>query len=322
MTEENNFSFREMRHSLLAEAEELKKNINENLSRIAEIDKYLDSIYGREEENFKVFSPRNVEHIYRDDISVHKKEKSKLEMNNRSLYSRLNKVNAYLSTIEDSISKNSVTRNFEVLDIQEKERHRIARDLHDTSLQNLSHLLHKVELASMYIEKDVLQAKLELATVSKGLKAVIEEIRNTIFDLRPMTFDDLGLKESFEILFSKLKENSTLFDIDAEIQPITCDNDLVLMTIFRVVQEACSNAIKHSQGSKIVIRIEQKNESCYILVKDNGKGFSWKEETENRDKHFGIAVMTERVHLLGGKISFHSVDGKGTEIKMIIPLNS
>lgn len=320
MAEDNNFSFREMQHSLLAEAETLKKNINDNLFRIAEIDKYLDSIYGREEENFKVFSPRNVEHIYRDDISIHKTEKNELEMHNRSLYSRLNKVNTYLSTIEDFISKDSVTRNFEVLDIQEKERHRIARDLHDTSLQNLSHLLHKVELTSMYIEKDVLQAKLELATVNKGLRAVIEEIRNTIFDLRPMTFDDLGLKESFEILFSKLKENNISYDIDAEVQPIICDKDLVLMTIFRVVQEACTNAIRHSQGNKIVIRIEQKNKTCYILVKDNGKGFSWKEEIENSDKHFGIAVMTERIHLLGGKISFRSAKDEGTEIKIIVPL--
>ena len=236
MTEENNFSFGEMQHNLLAEAEGLKKSINENLVRIAEIDKYLDSIYGSEEENFKVFSPRNVEHIYRDDIVIHKEEKNKLEVNNRSLYSRLNKVNTYLTTIDNFISKSPVTRNFEVLDIQEKERHRIARDLHDTSLQNLSHLLHKIELASMYIEKDVLQAKLELATVSKGLKAVIEEIRNTIFDLRPMTFDDLGLKESFEILFSKLKENNTLFDINAKVQQIVCQNDLFLMTIFRVVK--------------------------------------------------------------------------------------
>lgn len=320
MTEESNFSFIEMQHNLLVEAEELKKNINDNLSRIAEIDKYLDSIYGREEENFKVFSPRNVEHIYRDDISLHKAEKSKLEMNNRSLYSRLNKVNTYISTIDNFILENPDTRNFEVLDIQEKERHRIARDLHDTSLQNLSHLLHKVELASMYIEKDALQAKLELATISKGLKSVIEEIRNTIFDLRPMTFDDLGLKESFEILFSKLKENSTSYDIEAEIQPIICENNLLLMTIFRVVQEACTNAIEHSGGNKVTIKVSQKNKTCYIMVKDNGKGFLWKEEMKDSDKHFGIAVMTERVHLVGGKISFRSVEGEGTEIKMIIPL--
>lgn len=320
MTEENSLSLKEMQYNLFAEAEELKKRINENLFRIAEINKYLDSIYSREEENFKVFSPRNVEHIYRDDISIHKSERDSLEINNRSLYSRLNKVNAYMSTVNELASKNSSARNFEVLNIQEKERHRIARDLHDTSLQNLSHLLHKVELTSMYMEKDVLQAKLELATVSKGLKEVIEEIRNTIFDLRPMTFDDLGLKESFEILFSKLKENDSLYDIDAEIEKIVCSNDLVLMTIFRVVQEACTNAIKHSQGNKIVIRIEQKNKKCYVLVKDNGIGFSWEEEIENCDKHFGIAVMTERIHLLGGEISFQSVKGEGTEVKMIIPL--
>ena len=104
--------------------------------------------------------------------------------------------------------KEVINQRLQILDIQEKERQRIARDLHDSSLQNLSHLLHNVELSSLYVDEDPVKAKLELAVVNSRLKSIIQEIRDTIFDLRPMTFDDLGLKEAFERLVYKLRESS------------------------------------------------------------------------------------------------------------------
>lgn len=313
-------SISEILHNFKVDAENLEKQINENLLHISEIDEYLNSIMEQEDKDFKVFSPRNVEHIYREDIEKHKEKKYKLEMENRSLYSRLNKCNAYIRAIDETINKDKALKNLKVLDIQEKERQRIARDLHDTSLQNLTYLVHKIELASMYIDKDALQAKLELATINKSLKAVIDEIRETIFDLRPMSFDDLGLKEALERLFVKLKEKNTSIDYYTEIDSIFCEDNLVLMTIFRVVQEACSNAISHSNGNKLEVVVKQENDYCNIIIKDNGLGFSKEEMSEKMDRHFGIDVMKERINLLGGEISFDSVLNEGTEIKIHIPL--
>ncbi len=340
MLEKKRFSLEDMQESFKQEADSLESRIKKNLLRISEIDEYLDSLYKKEDEDFKVFSPWNVEHIYKEDIENHKTEKYKLENDNKSLYSRLNRVNNYLSALEDEVARHSVKvvdsfdednsvsvsddtalqRNRKVLDIQESERQRIARDLHDTSLQNLAHLVHKIELASMYIDKDAIQAKLELAAVNKNLKAVIEEIRNTIFDLRPMSFDDLGLKESFERLFSKLKEMNRSFDFEVEMDEIVSDNEVVLMNIFRVVQEACLNAIKHSGGNKIKVEIIRKSDSCHISVKDNGSAFSMEDVMSQKDKNFGISIMKERVNLLGGEISFYTTEGEGTEVVMNIPL--
>lgn len=340
MLDKKRFSLEDMQESFKQEADSLESRIKKNLLRISEIDEYLDSLYKKEDEDFKVFSPWNVEHIYKEDIENHKAEKYKLENDNKSLYSRLNRVNSYLSALEDEVVRHSVKavdssdednsvsvsddtalqRNRKVLDIQESERQRIARDLHDTSLQNLAHLVHKIELASMYIDKDTIQAKLELAAVNKNLKAVIEEIRNTIFDLRPMSFDDLGLKESFERLFSKLKEMNRSFDFEVEMDEIVSDNEVVLMNIFRVVQEACLNAIKHSGGNKIKVEIIRKSDSCHISVKDNGSAFSMEDVMSQKDKNFGISIMKERVNLLGGEISFYTTEGEGTEVVMNIPL--
>lgn len=208
--------------------------------------------------------------------------------------------------------------NLTVLKIQEEDRQRIARDLHDTSLQNLAHLIHKIELSSMYIDKDPIRAKLELSIVNKNLREIIDEIRNTIFDLRPMSFDDLGLKATFERIISSMNEDLA-FEIESDIDEVSCDNDLVLATIYRVVQECFTNAIKHSQGTKIIFRCKCVDRNCIIDLIDNGKGFA--EEDLKKDKHFGISVMKERVNLLGGTINIDSQVGVGTNIKIEIPLD-
>lgn len=320
MSREDYSSLNEMYIALLEEEDSLNRELKRNLFRISEIDAYLQLLHDQEEEDFKVFSPRNVEEIHKESIAIQKEEKSKLEEENRNLYSRLNKVASYVKGLQRAMDADTSFNKLEILDIQEKERQRIARDLHDTSLQNLTHLVHKVELASIYMDRDVVQAKLELATINKGIKAVIEDIRNTIFDLRPMSFDDLGLKEAFERLFTVLKENNKSIDFDTDIGTIICENELVRIVIYRIVQEACINAIGHSGGNKIKIQITEENKCCKIVVKDNGKGFTAEELSDKDNKNFGVAIMRERVKLLDGIISFDSVLGGGTEIKIEIPL--
>ena len=102
----------------------------------------------------------------------------------------------------ENVQKNECSCNTEngkkIVEMLETERKRIVSELHDTSLQNIAHFVHMIELASLYIDKDPVRAKMELNSVSKGLHNVIEDIRSTIFNLRPMTFDDLGLKASMQ----------------------------------------------------------------------------------------------------------------------------
>lgn len=211
-------------------------------------------------------------------------------------------------------------KRLQILDIQEKERHRIARDLHDTTLQNLFHLVHNIELSSLYIDKDPIRARLELEVVNKKLKSVIQEMRNIIFDLRPMTFDDFGIKESFERLVDKLKETSKI-SIDYNIDNINCNNSLILMTIFRIIEECLNNAIKHSGGSKIFFEIKKDdNDNCIIVVSDNGVSFDSKNISSSKDGHFGLCILEERVKLLSGTMQIDSKPEHGTTIKILVPL--
>lgn len=210
-------------------------------------------------------------------------------------------------------------QNLAILSIQEQDRQRIARDLHDTSLQNLAHLVHKIELSSLYIDKDPIRAKLELAAVNKNLKEIIDEIRNTIFDLRPMSFDDLGLKAAFENLIDNINEDNK-YVTDVVIEEPLSDNNMILTAVYRIVQESLNNIEKHAEAGKIIFHTKNK-ENFYVLdIQDDGTGFSETEIEEKKERHFGMTVMKERVSLLGGRIDINSEEGKGTQVHIEIPL--
>lgn len=206
------------------------------------------------------------------------------------------------------------------MDVQEKERQRIARDLHDSSLQNLTHLVHMVELSSLYIDQDPVKAKLELATIESGLRKVIDDIRNRIYDLRPMTFDDLGLQEALCNMFSLLNQDGK-FEILTDIDEIDegypeKEKNLFLIMIYHIIKECVVNAIKHSQGNRIEVSFKNHEKAYLIKIKDNGIGFDI-EEVAKKDRHFGLLVVEERVFLLGGEMRINMQNGTSIEIEIL-----
>lgn len=257
------------------------------------------------------------------DINDLQQQLDKLYYEKKIIASKIEKLESViLNEQEINVDSDEVKRNLSILNMQEQDRQRIARDLHDTSLQNLAHLVHKIELSSLFIDQDPIRAKLELAVISKNLKSVIDEVRNIIFDLRPMSFDDLGLKSAFEQLVQKAKVDYSL-DIDTDIDYVSAEDNLVLATIFRVVQECFTNIVKHSEAKKIIFNCKMKDDFCIIDIHDNGKGFtkSEVEDKQDKNKHFGISVMRERICLLGGEIKIDSEKERGTHIHIEIPLS-
>ena len=208
-------------------------------------------------------------------------------------------------------------KQFSVLDVQEKERQRIARDLHDSSLQDLTHLIHQAELCSLYIDEDSVKAKLELATIETGLRKVIDDIRNRIYDLRPMTFDDLGLRDTLLSFFSALNHDGH-FEIFTDIDEIDNDStdEVLLIMLYRIIQECVQNALKHSKGDQVKVILKENESSYSIKVEDNGVGFDLAEAAK-KDRHFGLCVVRERVFLLNGKMGIDTKNG--TSIMIEIP---
>ena len=309
---------------------DIKESIQKAEDRLSEIELYLSTIEEDKDFDLKVFSPRKSEVLLQDKVRIiqYQEEKQELENQRREQNSKLNKLNTQIEQLELLIKNFNDTR-FKIIDVQEKERQRIARELHDSTVQNLTHLIHKIELSSMFIEQDKIRSKLELESCIKILKTSIEEIRETIFNLRPMTFDDLGFRQCVENLIANIKLNYrncevelNVFDLDRYDWKIKNKKsiNLFLVTVYRIIQEAISNIIKHSEADKIVLDIKCIDSDCFIIIKDNGKGFSVEDTLEQNEKHFGLSDMQDRVNLLNGTIDIISECGQGTELKIVIPL--
>lgn len=297
------------------ELNSLDGKIKYNLQCIKEAEVYADLLLDSEPEDYKIFSPRNAGNVHKAELEEAYREKEKCIEQNEQLYVRRDLLSEQVKDLRKILEHKE--DGLTVLNMQEEDRQRIARDLHDTSLQNLAHLIHKIELSSLYIDEDAIKAKLELSVVINVLKKTIDEIRNIIFDLRPMTFDDLGLKASLERLFVNLNENQKYF-IETDIDDVSCENNLVLVSIYRIVQECLNNIDKHANAEKIFFSCKNINDKCVISIQDDGKGFDMDKSPEG--KHFGLSLMKERVRLINGKIQITSEEKKGTCIEIEIPL--
>ncbi|MFV0465805.1 MAG: sensor histidine kinase [Lachnospiraceae bacterium] len=209
-----------------------------------------------------------------------------------------------------------------ILEIQEMERQRIARELHDSSVQSITGLIYKTELCSKLIDIDPIRCRMELIRISNTMQEVIDEMRQMIYDLRPMSFDDIGFEISLEKIISKIVDGTTIkADLKVVGNPCTV-NPIIAITIVRIIQEACNNAVKYAECKQIKANIEYRDKKLFIEISDDGKGFDVGQELELKDDNsgFGLSSMRERVYLLSGEIKIQSEMSRGTKIFIQIPI--
>ena len=202
----------------------------------------------------------------------------------------------------------------EILSMQEAERKRIAEDLHDTTVQDLVHLSQQLELAILYLDKDTIQTKKELSEARNNIKKIIEDMRETIYDLRPMAFDDIGWESAIENLKNNLEEKN---DINVNFNICNIDNydSLIKITIYRIIREACQNILKHANASKMVVNMKENTNSISLMIMDDGIGIG----EYDRMNHFGLSMVKEKVGLLSGRLSIFTNEN-GTTLDITIPI--
>ena len=225
------------------------------------------------------------------------------------------------SLSEKDIDKNDVFSGVEILEQQENERSRIARDLHDSVVQVLTNLVHKCEICTKIIDVDSIRAKLELEIMSKTLRETIDEIRNIIYDLRPMSFDDLGFDVTLKRAVESISSNTDM-NVNLSIEGNEGElSNIIKLTIYRIIQECANNSIKYSQGNNININFTYNDNEVKLEIIDDGEGFSDKEDKiVDKNTGFGIGMMKERVALLSGNIEINTEAGKGTIVRVSIPV--
>lgn len=225
--------------------------------------------------------------------------------------------------MEDA-SKN-VLYGVTLLETQENERQRISRDLHDYTIQNLTSLVHKVELCGKLVEMDPVRCKLELSMMQKTLRDIINGTRQMIYDLRPMSFDDIGLDITIERALDKLEnseQKKIQFSVEGEPYQI---KPVIGITILRIIQEGCSNAIRYADSSYIKVLLRYEPDRIFVKIEDDGRGFNINDILKNDRKDnsgFGLSIMRERVYLLSGHIEIQSDFDSGTKIFITVPIEN
>ncbi|MBQ6993553.1 MAG: hypothetical protein IJN64_03530 [Lachnospiraceae bacterium] len=207
-----------------------------------------------------------------------------------------------------------MNEKIELLVMQETERKRIADDLHDTTVQDLVHLSQQLELATMYLNQDVNQTRLELMSAKKYIKKIIEDMRGTIYDLRPMAFDDIGWNAAIDKLKKDFKDKSNI-NIKFKMCNIDDVDSIIKITVYRIICEACRNTYKHANAESIIVTMKKDGNVLILDIVDDGIGIGEYDETN----HFGLSMIKEKVDLLSGQLSIIT-NKKGTNINIVIPI--
>ena len=206
-----------------------------------------------------------------------------------------------------------------IISAQEEERKRLSREIHDGPAQMMANVLMRTDLIERtYREKGIEKAIAEITDLKKTVRNALSEVRRIIYDLRPMALDDLGIVPTLKKYLSTVTEYNP--EVSIHFQSRSTEKRIPSnyeVSIFRLVQECVTNAMKHGKSKDIWVKLEWIKNAVNIVIKDDGVGF---DTQDVKDHSFGIIGMRERVDLLHGKMTIQSEINRGTTVLFKIPL--
>jgi signal transduction histidine kinase len=215
-------------------------------------------------------------------------------------------------TLSQRVARTTLER---VLQAQESERRRLARELHDETGQGLTSIL--LALGAIKAEPEPRAIEEGLTAVQDLVVSTLKGVREIAFELRPKALDDFGLEAALEHLTETFQQ-STGISISTASRLLGRLPDDAESALYRLVQEALTNIVKHARAGQVSIVLSQSSETVQALIEDDGQGFS----ADVNDGHgFGLIAMRERIALLGGDIAIESAPGAGTTLRATIPLS-
>jgi signal transduction histidine kinase len=218
-----------------------------------------------------------------------------------------------------------------IVQTQEEAQKKLARDLHDGPTQSVSSIAMRINIARKMLEKSakeagVKEATAELVRIEDLARRTTDEIRHMLFTLRPLVLESEGLEAALTTMADKMNDlyqQKIIIDADPGIvQQLDTTRQTV---VFHLAEEAVNNARKHAEAAEIRVRIKPvPNEDCLALLEiaDNGVGFDVESIMNSYDRRgsLGMINLHERADLINGLLKIDSVAGKGTRIRVLIPL--
>ncbi len=200
---------------------------------------------------------------------------------------------------------------------QEAERGRIARELHDDTVQQLIALGQRVERAQRLVERDPPEAVARLGALRTEITGLVQAVRTIIADLRPPALEELGLLPAVELL---LRRSADAPEVKIEVQGserrLDPQSELAL---FRILQEAWSNIRRHAEAHHVRLTFDYAANGLNVMIEDDGRGFTLSTSGRARRGQWGLMGMQERAGLVGGVVQITSEPGQGTRVMIHMP---
>ena len=204
----------------------------------------------------------------------------------------------------------------QLITAQEDERRRIARELHDETGQALTALVVNLDFLVRNPQSETVLRQ-RLAGVREMAESTLAEVRRVIHEMRPTVLDDLGLEAAIRWLVKRYEPSG--LDLAVSIEGLTGRlPGHVEITVFRLVQEACTNIIKHASARSMKVKVARQGEWVTVEVRDDGRGMEPARLMQATG--MGLAGLKERVALAGGKLGIESIPGEGTRLHAELPL--
>lgn len=203
---------------------------------------------------------------------------------------------------------------------QEAERQRLARQMHDGPAQALSNFILQTEIAMRLFDLDQEKARDELNNLKLSATKTFQKVRDFIFELRPMMLDDLGVMPTLKRYVEAFADQPSM---DVRLTVTGSERRLESyqeVMIFRAIQELLNNAVRHSQATQVKVQVDMSENNVRVSVDDNGKGFDV--DMLDEKSNLGLKVIRDRVEMLGGFLEVDSVSGQGTRVTFQLPAAS
>jgi two-component system sensor histidine kinase DegS len=208
----------------------------------------------------------------------------------------------------------------QIIEAQEEERRKISRQMHDGPAQALANFILQAEIALRLFDNDQAKAREELNSLKASASSTFSQVRDYIFDLRPMMLDDLGVVPTVRRYIDAFREKSGL-DLSVVVTGVERRLEPHLeVLIFRTVQSLLGNVREHAQATQAKVLVNLDDNQVTATVEDNGKGFNAEEVLEEESAAKGLRTLRDRIEQVGGTLDFDSRAGAGTRVTLKLPV--
>ncbi|MEZ4591215.1 MAG: ATP-binding protein [Chloroflexota bacterium] len=207
-----------------------------------------------------------------------------------------------------------------VIQTEEAVRQGLVRKMHDSVASSISNFILQAEICQRFFDVNPDRARTELNALKSSAGSTFSNVKDFIFDLRPMMLDDLGVVPTLRRYAESFQEKNgvpvpiTVTGVERRLE------SHIEVTVFRNVQELLQNAMNHAQATQIQIQVDMGSEQVTAVVEDNGTGFNVEDAFNGGHKTIGLATLRERTEMLGGELNIQSNLGQGTRVEFMIPI--